>query len=207
MRGILVCIEGIDGAGKNTQTKMLSKRLADEGIVSVVYSYPDYNSPYGAIIKNFLERKIELSVEELFFLHILDKQKDREKIRKDLEKGRVVIADRYVLSAITYQTAGGFNYESAKAIAALSKLPKPDAIFYLDVPVSVSVERKGRQKGSLDRFEAASAYLNKVRGVYNKLYRERFDSENWTRIDGRAEPGVVHEEIFLEVSKLLDLKN
>lgn len=204
MKGILVCLEGIDGAGKNTQAHLLSKRLSKLGIKSAIYSYPDYNSLYGKIIKKFLNKKLELSIDELFFLHVLDKQKDKEKISKDLKRGRVVIADRYIESAIAYQVAGGFDYKNAKAIFRLSGLPHPDVIFYLDVPVGISFGRKLRQKGSLDRFEKAKAYLGKVRQVYNKMYAERFDSKNWVKIDGKNKVEKVQEEIYMRVGKLLD---
>jgi dTMP kinase len=202
VKGLLVCIEGIDGAGKNTQSEMLGKHLRTIGIRSKIYSYPDYGSVYGKIIKNFLDKKIELSTEELLFLHILDKQKDKKNVENDLKQGKIVITDRYVISAIAYPIAGGVDYESAKVVAALSKLPKPDIVFYIDVPVSVSMERKRKQKGELDRFEAASAYLNKVSNVYNRLYRERFGCINWIKINGKKNAEIVHKEILSELNKL-----
>lgn len=200
MKGLLICIEGIDGAGKNTQSKMLGQKLETIGIRSKIYSYPDYDSPYGKIIKNFLDKKIELSAEELLFLHILDKQKDRKRIENDLKLGKIVLTDRYVISAIAYPIAAGVDFESAKMVAALSKLPNPDIVFYIDIPVSVSMERKRKQKGSLDRFEAASSYLNKVNGVYNRLYKERFGCAEWVKINGKKDTEIVHKEIFSELN-------
>lgn len=202
MKGMFVCIEGIDGAGKNTQSKMLGEHLKTLGIKSKIYSYPDYDSHYGRIIKDFLDKKIELTTEELLFLHVLDKQKDKTSVEDDLKQGNVVITDRYLISAIAYPIAAGVDYESAKTVAVLSKLPKPDVVFYIDIPVSVSMERKRKQKGSLDRFEAASSYLNKVSATYNRLYRERFSCANWIRIDGEKEVGTVHKEILSELNKL-----
>lgn len=207
VRGAFVCLEGIDGAGKNTQTKMLAERLRGIGTSPSVYSYPDYQSRYGRIIKDFLEKKIELTVQELFFLNALDMEKDRTRMTADMEGGRTVIADRYITSTVAYQTAGGFDFDSAKGIVSLSGLPSPDIAFYLDIPTDLSSQRKGKQKpGRLDRFESASEYLNKVRETYNRLYEERFFCKNWVRIDGNEDVAVVHEEIFLEVSRLFGLK-
>jgi dTMP kinase len=204
LEGLLVCLEGIDGAGKNTQARLLEKKLKEIGIKSVIYSYPDYTSRYGKAIKEFLDKKIELSNDELVFLHLLDRIQNRASLRKDLSSGKVVITDRYFYSIIAYQGAGGFDYENLKMIVESAGLSLPDIVFYLDVTVDLSIERKGRQKkGKLDRFEAAAAYLNKVRGVYNKLYDERFACDKWIRIDGRGSVTKVQKEIFAEVSKLL----
>lgn len=206
MEGSLICFEGIDGSGKNTQAAMLGERLDGQGMGFANFSYPDYNSRYGKIIREYLDKKIEMDVWEFFFLQMLDKEKDKRRIEEERGKGKVLIMDRYVHSQIAYQSAGGFDYESAKKIIELSGMPRPSVVFYLDVSAEVSVERKKKQhSGALDRHESASAYLNKVRGVYNKLYDERFFCENWIKIDGREEAGVIHEKVFLEVSRLLDL--
>lgn len=199
----LICIEGIDGAGKETQSRMLGKRLTDLGVKSVVYSYPDYKTRYGKIVREFLDKKIEMGAEELFFLHMLDKLKDKEQILHDLEE-KVVILDRYIYSAIAYQTAGGFDYEKAKMIVKASGLPKPSVVLYLDVSVETAMKRKKKQKnGALDRFESLSGYLNSVKGVYDRLFSEHFDSHKWIRIDAEKDIATTHEELCMEASRLI----
>ncbi|HUB92697.1 MAG TPA: dTMP kinase [Candidatus Saccharimonadales bacterium] len=202
--GLIVCFEGIDGAGKNTQARMLKRRLETAGVKTESYSYPDYKGRYGRIIRAYLDRKIEMGVDEFLLLHMLDKQKDRRRIERGLEKGEVLIMDRYLDSVVAYQSAGGFPYDSAKKIVLLFGMPPPDIVIYLDIPVRVSTLRKNRQRhGVLDRHESSAAYLNKVRGVYNKLYAERFGCGTWVRIDGTGGAAAVHEKVFLEVNKLM----
>ncbi len=203
MKGVLICLEGIDGAGKNTQAEMLAKRLGSDMTIRK-YSYPDYKSRYGKIIREYLDKKIEMEMDEFFFLQVLDKQKDRPSIEKQLMEGEVLIMDRYVYSHIAYESAGGFDYEAAKEIVEFSKMPNPDIVIYLDVAADVSMERKHKQhSGKLDRLEAMSSYLNKVREVYDRLYHERYGTGNWIKIDASKNPAEIHEEIYMEVCKLL----
>ncbi len=202
MRGVFVCIEGIDGAGKKTQAEMLHKYLSEAGVRSAVYSYPNYGSRYGKILKGFLDGDIEMGVEEQFLLNLIDKEQNRREILKSLNEGMVVITDRYLISNIAYQVAGSFDYDAAKRIIELVKFPEPDVIFYLDVPVSVSTERKTRQKGRIDRFERASEYLVKVRNIYEMLYADEYGSENWIKLDGTQNIANVNSAIISEVDRL-----
>lgn len=204
MKGRIVCLEGIEGAGKDTQAQLLSRRLQEEGFDTLIYSYPDYNSRYGQIMREYLDKKIELGIEELFFLNVLDKQKDKARLESDLKAGKIIIMNRYIFSVLAYQVAGGFDYQKAKTIIGLSGLPSPDIALYLEIPVELSLQRKTSQKkGDLDRFEESSAYLKKVKGVYDRIFKEAFGCSNWVRIDATAPVGKVHDRILLEVKKLL----
>ena len=203
MRGVLVSIEGIDGAGKDTQARLLESRLRSNGVVTFSHSYPDYSSRYGKIIREYLDRKIEMGQDELFFLQMLDKQKDRKKIEQELTNGGVLLMDRYLHSQIAYQSAGGFEYEKSKGIIGLSGMPVPDLVIYIDIPAETSRERKLAQRGGLDRYEGSMEYLEKVRGVYEALYREKFGAAVWIKINGLDERGKIGEAIYMSVMKLI----
>ncbi|MCL5008656.1 MAG: dTMP kinase [Candidatus Marsarchaeota archaeon] len=205
MKGIFVCIEGNDGSGKTTQVGLLRDSLWKKGIDTSVYSYPTHDSRYGRIIRDeFLTGKAELSVEEQFLLYLLDMQADKKRIISDLEGGKVVITDRYFISTIAYQSAGTFDYEKAKAVEEIMGLPRPDVIFYIDIPVLVAFERKMKQKGKTDRFEGARSYLTKVGGLYERLYDERYGSQKWVKIDGLRTIDKIHETIYEGVNSMLD---
>ncbi len=204
MDGIFICIEGNDGSGKTTQVGMLRDALWSAGIEAKVYSYPTHDSRYGRIIRDeFLTGKVELSVEEQFLLYLLDMQADKKKISEDLKSGKVVITDRYFISTIAYQSAGKFDYDKAKAVEELMELPRPDAIFYIDIPVLVAFERKMKQKGKTDRFEGARSYLTKVGEVYERLYSDGYGSGRWVKIDGLKSIENIHSIILNEVQELL----
>ncbi len=187
MEGKIIVIEGIDGAGKATQTQLLKEALEKEGKKVSIYSYPDYSSVYGERIKSFLYKKINLKVDELFMLYIIDMVKDRSKIIEAVNAGNYVIIDRFFFSTIAYQSAGGFSYENGKEIVKLLDMPTVDKVFYINVPVDVSMQRKEKQKGKMDvdKFESNKNFLSKVSTFYAKLKNEGFYAKAWQEIDGR----------------------
>jgi dTMP kinase len=204
MTGLFVCIEGIDGAGKHTQVELLQKSLGELGTKVSLYSYPDYDSLYGKMLRNFLDGKVNISVAEQVMLYLLDMVADLKKIKAELDAGNVVISDRYFLSTIAYQSAGGVDSDKVKGIIDLIELPKPDIVFYIDVPVEESVARKMRQKGKTDKFESAKEYLGKVRTAYEKLNAEKYGAGKWIKINGTNDIIKIHEQINKEVTTKLE---
>ena len=202
MAGKIIVIEGIDGAGKATQAKILKETLEKEGKKVSIYSYPDYSSIYGERIKSFLYKKINLKVDELFMLYIIDMVKDRSNIIEDVNNGSYIIIDRFFFSTIAYQSAGGFSYENGKEIVKLLDMPVVDKVFYVNVPVDISMQRKEKQKGKMDvdKFESNKKFLSNVSAFYDKLKNEGFYAKSWKEIDGNKSI----EEISYLIKKGLD---
>lgn len=197
MVGKLLVLEGTDGSGKATQVKLLRERFEKQGLKVFDLSYPDYNSVYGKIIDSFLHFQTNLTVEEQFFVYILDMIKDKAKVRSELESSDVVILDRYLFSTLSYQCSNGFDYERAKSLVELIDLNRPFAVFYIDVPVEISMERKQKQKSlvGVDKFEKDMALLRSVKAMYDKMMKEKFFAENWVRINGALDQQSVSNEI------------
>jgi dTMP kinase len=186
VEGKIIVIEGIDGAGKATQAKLLKDALEKNGKTVSMYSYPDYSSVYGERIKSFLYKKITLKVDELFMLYIIDMIKDKSRIIESVKKGDYVVIDRFFFSTIAYQSAGGFSYETGKELVKLLDMPFVNKVFYISVPVSVSMQRKEKQKGKMDvdKFESDKNFLSSVSTFYDKLKNENFYAKTWEEIDG-----------------------
>jgi dTMP kinase len=186
VEGKIIVIEGIDGAGKATQAKLLKDALEKNGKTVSMYSYPDYSSVYGERIKSFLYKKITLKVDELFMLYIIDMIKDKSRIIESVKKGDYVVIDRFFFSTIAYQSAGGFSYETGKELVKLLDMPFVNKVFYINVPVSVSMQRKEKQKGKMDvdKFESDKNFLSSVSTFYDKLKNENFYAKTWEEIDG-----------------------
>lgn len=203
MDGKIIVIEGIDGSGKETQSRLLKENLEGKGKKAAVYCYPDYSSLYGERIKSFLYKKIDISVDELFFLYLIDMIKDNRRIFEDVKEGKYVIMDRFFFSTIAYQSAAGFLYEKAKELIKLIDMPRPDKVFYINISSEVSMERKEKQKGKIDmdKFESDKAFLSKVSGFYDRLKEESFHSNGWVEIDGNKSI----EEIAYLIEKDLNL--
>ena len=203
MRGLLIDIEGIDGTGKHTQSMMLKEKLEKIGYKVDIFSYPEYASIYGNIIKKFLDHKLELSFDEQFLVYLLDMIKDKIRVDRLLKNGHMVIMDRYFLSTIAYQCANGFSYQKAKDIMTIVSLSVPSIIFYLDLPIEIANQRKRKQKGVVDRFESDSHFLVNVKKIYNLLISDQFPSPVWKTVNGAQSPKSVHHEINKSLDFLL----
>jgi dTMP kinase len=203
MQGSLLVIEGIDGSGKSMQAKTLKENLEKKGKQVLALSYPDKNSDYGKMIYSFLSSSKQLSVEEQFFLYLIDMIKDKEKIEKTLSSGGFVILDRYFFSTLAYQCSEGFASDRAESLIKLSGLREPDEVFYIDLPVETALSRKLKQKGgneNFDRFEKDKVTLDKVKKEYDAFFDQKLFCKKWTKIDGLLTP----EEISYKMLNSLE---
>lgn len=213
---MLITLEGGDGSGKRTQAELLKAELEKKGYETLSLSYPDYSSLYGQLIYDHVLNCFRpISVDEQFLMYLVDQVKDKKLVLRSFDEGKIVITDRYFLSTIAYQTAGGFDYETAKQMEILMGLPKPSIVFYFDVPVKVAIALKYKQNGKLDGFEKQIAYQEGVKAVFERLMTDKSLPLNWVRIDcikgmeGSPEDimrskGNIHEEVMLHVNKLLN---
>lgn len=167
MRGLLIAVEGIDGAGKTTIANHLCDFLSKKGYKCVVLKEPS-ESIYGKMIKSLKSRPDPETEMELF---LKDREMDvKDRILPALEEGKIVIMDRYYYSNIAYQSARGLN---ADRIRELNEriAPKPDLVILLDLSPSKALERiKNREKLSI--FEEKD-YLENVRQKFREIADER----------------------------------
>ena len=169
MRGKLISIEGIDGCGKSTHTKLLARWLRARGYKVVVTDEPT-NGPIGRIIKRILrgELKVPVAAEALLFaadrLHHLNKL-----ILPAMRAGKIVITERYTYSSLAYQSARGLNLQWIANIN--EKALRPDMAVLIDVPAEIALRRiKGARE--LDTFERDLKLQRKVRTNYLRVSRK-----------------------------------
>lgn len=194
MAGKFIVIEGIDGAGGETQSKLLFERLKNKGIPAAKLSYPDYSSPTGKFIDEYLHSTYELSVDILFMLHAMDRLKDKQKIKDFLKEGKVIVADRWFTSTLAYQSTQGFPLEKMLKVGEILEIPKPDIVFYLKISAETSMERKFGEKGILDKVEKNKEFLRAVANTYDNLCRENVFGR-WVLVDGNKPREQISEEI------------
>ncbi len=202
MPGSLVCLEGIDGSGKATQAALLYAALARTGVTVSCYSYPDYGSLYGRIIRDHMDKRITLGTTESCLMFAADMSKDAASVRAKLSNGEIVIIDRYFISTVAYQSSAGLGRDRVKKLEEAICLPSPSLVIYLDLELRKALERKKRQKGRLDRHEEDIEYLGKVRAAYEELYMERYTGVRWVRIDAGLGSEEIHRKILAEVIAL-----
>ncbi len=191
MIGVLVNLEGIDGCGKSTQSKLLLEKLEGEGEKVIILKEPT-KRPHGQKLWDVLHGKRKATNEEILELFVLDRiQHVEEKIQPALDDGTVILMDRYYYSSMAYQVAGGIDVEKIREKHVFA--PKPDVVLIFDLPVSVALERvKGHSDA--DEFEKEE-HLEKVREAYLDL-----ENDPLVRIvDATGTP----EEIFGNVWRLV----
>lgn len=198
-RSKLIVIEGIDGAGIETQGKLLFDYFKKQKIAVERLYYPSYSQPIGKLIHQYLHKKYDFPVDVQFLLYLADFIKDKDKIQKWLKEGKIVLCDRYFTSTLAYQILQGFSLEKALKVAKIFGLPKPDLAVYLKVSVKTSIKRKLKEKRSLDRNEANKDLLVKVGRVYEELIKKKVFCK-WKMIDGEDSM----ESVFDKIKKAIN---
>ena len=198
--GLFIVFEGIDGTGKSTQIDLLADDLKELGY-SVVTTFEPTNGPYGQKIRQLFVNRAAVSHEEELELFMADRHQHVEAvIRPALAMGKVVLSDRYYLSTVAYQGANGLDPDDIlvrnKAFA-----PIPDLALILEIEPAVGIHRIQKHRQELPNTFEEESNLHRVATIFSNL-REEYIS----RIDASGTVDEVHQQIILEVKRLLDSK-
>lgn len=150
-KGYIVVIEGTDGCGKQTQSKALLSRLLDMGYDARLQSFPNYDSPSSGPVKMYLGGEFgdgnAMDSYQASSLYAVDRLCTYSKDLKEFyENGGILILDRYTQSNMIHQAGKSKNQEELDKLLDwinefefdTLKLPRPDRVIFLDVPVEVS---------------------------------------------------------------------
>ncbi|MBW9171699.1 dTMP kinase [Clostridium estertheticum] len=164
VRGRMIVLEGPDGSGKTTQIELLEKHLQKSGYEVVRVREPggtEISEKIREIILDNDNCKMSYMCEALLYA-ASRAQLVNEVIKPALEKGKIVICDRFVYSSMVYQGIGrGLGMERIKSIneVAIDGL-KPDLTFMITIPYEEGLNRKKKQ-GNLDRLENSGNEFHK----------------------------------------------
>ncbi len=222
-KGVLIVIDGNDGSGKATQAALLVGKLQKEGFLVKKIDFPRYEENFfGKFIGECVRgERGDFSVIDpkiASVLYAADRFETRELITSWLKKGYVVVADRYVSANQIHQ--GGKIIDKKERISflewlhhmehAVFKIPKPDLVVYLSVPVSVSLERlkkselinkKKYLKGGKDILEQNIQYLKNSKSGAEWI--SKVDA-SWRRVDCCPKgKNLFPEEVHLKVYKIV----
>ena len=181
-RGVFVVLEGGDGCGKSTQAQLLISGLRDLGREVVATREPGATE-VGAVIRSLVLGGGDLDARTEALLIAADRaQHVAEVVRPALERGAVVVTDRFIPSSLAYQgVARGLGVDE---IARLSEWATgglvPDVVVVLDVPAA---DAAGRRAGPQDRMEREP---DSFREAVNQAYRALADRFGWALLDGTA---------------------
>ncbi|HEX9871282.1 MAG TPA: dTMP kinase [Candidatus Tectomicrobia bacterium] len=168
-RGILVALEGIDGAGKSTQAKHLAAIFRAQGYAVASLREPTV-SPWGRRLRQAMAtgRRMLAPSQELD-LFLQDRRYDvAAHLLPALAARQLVLLDRYYFSTMAYQGALGIDPESIRRLNE-TFAPVPDLVFILLIPPTEALQRIRQGRGqTADAFERED-YLKRVDGIFRTL--------------------------------------
>lgn len=205
MTGLFITFEGGDGSGKTTQINLLATWLESQGKTVVLTREPG-GTDLGTELRNIvLHRKGFIAPRAEALLYAADRSHHiHSLVRPALERGDVVVQDRYLDSSVAYQGAGRvLDPEEVRELSlwATERL-MPDLTVLLDVPASVAKARQAQTEREYDRLEAeAEDFHTRVRESYLSLAAE--EPERFLVVNGELPKDEIHQIIITKVSDLL----
>lgn len=196
-KGLLIVIEGIDGAGKSTQARILLRKLKSLGYNAVTSREPT-RGKWGLEIKKLAKRPDSLSPEEELALFIRDREENvEENLKPALSRKKVVILDRYYFSTIAYQGAKGINPSRIQRLNEKFAV-KPNLVFILDIDAGKGLARIHKRKKKDLLFER-EGYLVKVGKIFKGIRGRKF-----IHIDASRPRKDISADILAAVLRLLN---
>jgi dTMP kinase len=203
-RSAFISLDGLDGTGKSTQCKLLVEWLAAQKVPVTACTDPG-GTALGQELRKILlfgrEHRIGTMTEAMLFM-ASRAQLVEEVIRPALERGEVVVSDRFLLANVVYQGhAGRLNAEDLWTVGRLvTGGLEPDLTLVFDLPPDVAVARRNREA---DRMEARGE-------KYYAAVREGFKDEVGMRpdkfwlIDATPDVSTIQREVRQHVARLLN---
>ena len=197
-KSFFLVLDGIDGSGTTTHSKMLVSYLEMLGLKVHLTQEPSKNE-IGLLLRQFLKNnEIPPSTDALLFAADRDLHYKKE-IKPKLDQGFIVVSDRYIESSIIYQSVQSDEI-SIDWIKQINKFARsPDLTIILDIDPKISLARKSQE--ILEKFEDTK-FLDKVK----TLYLDRAEAEGYHIVNTNDIIEIVQQEIQTIVIKKLKEK-
>lgn len=195
-KGRIVVIEGMDKAGKTTQSRVLVSALRNKGKLCASLDFPDYSTPIGREIKSFLDGKRDYPDETKLMLLSANRWERKETIDRMLSNGTIFVMNRYYHSNLAYGVSK--NLELDWLMTLDRGLPKEDLCIVLEIRPTIS---ESRSQHAGDLFENDKDLLKNVYKNYRKLAK----LFNWKIINGERSKEEVSRDILNMVLKFVKI--
>lgn len=199
LAGRFIVLDGPEGCGKSTQSRMIGTRLESLGLSPLMVRDPGttrIGEQVRAILLDPEHTEMGMRCEMLLYM-AARAQMMIQTILPALESGRTVICDRFISSTLAYQLDGdGLTADEIRAVGGIAiKERWPDLVLILDMPTEHSMDRLRREK---DRIEQRPIwYHEKVRKNY--LAQAASDPQRYRVIDAHRDVDTVHKDIWEQI--------
>lgn len=205
MAGLFLTFEGGDGSGKTTQINRLVAWLESQGQTVVLTREPG-GTDLGVELRNIvMHRKGFIAPRAEALLYAADRSHHiHTLVRPALERGEIVVQDRYLDSSVAYQGAGRvLDPDEVRELSLWgTERLMPNLTVLLDVPASVAKARQAAEDRDYDRLEAeAEDFHTRVRESYLALAKA--EPERFLVVNGELPIEEIHQVIITRVSDLL----
>jgi len=207
---LFVTFEGPEGSGKSTQAELLYNALQQQGVPIICTREPG-GTAIGEQIRAVLHDVKNVAMRpkaEMLLYSAARAQLVDQVILPAMQRGELVISDRYAASTLAYQGYGhGLNLDTLRMVTKLATGGlRPDLVICLDLDIETGLRRKqcdlqeGRGEWNrMDQLDAA--FHHRVRGGYLEMARK--DPEHWLVIDATQPIEVVHRLVMQRLTMLL----
>lgn len=196
-RGKFIVFEGIDGSGKSTQIKLLSKVLKARGIICRETLEPTFGM-VGGILHDILSGKVSADPKVTASLFVADRLdhilNDTDGILKSIESGDTVICDRYYFSSYAYQSVDVPRDWVISANRLAAETLRPDATIFIDISADTAMERIISNRENTELYETKER-LASVREGYFSAFELLKDEERVFVVDGNRSIDEIAQDI------------
>ncbi|KAF7684345.1 Thymidylate kinase [Astathelohania contejeani] len=180
MKGKFIVVEGIDKSGKTTICKKVAELLRDYDVKNIIQmGFPERSTEIGKIIDSYLKKKIEFDPHTIHLLFSANRWEYNSKIVEWIEKGNIIICDRYYYSGIAYSLSN--NLDKRWCSTSDSGLIEPDLVIFIDI----SSNMVNKRNGFGDEIYENTEYLEKTSSNLKELIQK---NKNHIIIDGLDTP-------------------
>ncbi|XP_011374572.1 thymidylate kinase isoform X1 [Pteropus vampyrus] len=171
-RGALIVLEGVDRAGKSTQSRKLVEALRAAGHCAELLRFPERSTEIGKLLSSYLEKKREVEDHSVHLLFSANRWEQVPLIKEKLGQGVTLVVDRYAFSGVAFTSAKeNFHLDWCKQPDV--GLPKPDLVVFLQLQLAVAA---ARGEFGRERYENR-AFQERVLQRFHQLMRD--PALNW----------------------------
>ncbi|KAM9663817.1 thymidylate kinase isoform 2-T2 [Trichechus inunguis] len=187
-RGALIVLEGVDRAGKSTQSRKLVAALCADGYRAELLRFPERSTEIGKLLSSYLEKKTEVEDHSVHLLFSANRWEQVPLIRDKLDQGVTLVVDRYAFSGVAF-TAAKENVSLDWCKQPDVGLPRPDLVLFLQLQLADAARRSGFGR---ERYEDG-AFQERALHCFQQLMQD--PSLDWKTVDASRSVEDVHKEI------------